>query len=102
MEEMKKSRFLSSPQRIANQDICLVTTTWQSGDRCAWSQLSLAQFFASCWLAVRIPILRRSAAANPIAVGSGDFVGAIGGVGDEDFGDRPAEGRGAVSELANA
>ena len=47
-------------------------------------------------------MLWRSARANPIAVGSSDFVGAIGGVGDEDFGDRPAEGLGAVGELANA
>ena len=102
MEKIKKSRFFSPPQRIANQGIYLVTTTWQLGDRYVWSQLGLARFFVSYWLAVRMPMLWRSAGANPIAVGSSDFVGAIGGVGDEDFGDRPAEGRGAVSELANA
>ena len=47
-------------------------------------------------------MLRQSGAAKPVAAGSGDFVGAIGGVGDEDFGDRSAEGRGAVGELADA
>ena len=59
-------------------------------------------FVHSTGMQLGCPILPRSAAANQVAEGPGDRVGTIGCVGDVNFVDRPAEGRAAAGEMADA